>query len=78
MCLTGPDGKIAHAEIKIGDSLIMLADESIERGNHSPQSLGGTPMYIALYVGDVDSVAQKAVAAGAKPVWKNNFSISLV
>lgn len=63
--LTGPDGKIAHAEIKIGDSLIMLADESVEWDNRSPQTLGGTGIYIALYVSDVDAVAQSAVAAGA-------------
>ena len=66
MRLDGPDGKIAHAEIKIGDSVIMLADESVERGNSSPQTLGGTGVFIALYVPDVDAVAQKAVAAGAK------------
>jgi PhnB protein len=66
MCLTGPDGKIAHAEIKIGDSLIMLADESLPMGNRSPQTLGGTPAYLALYVADVDAVVQSAVAAGAK------------
>jgi PhnB protein len=66
MRLVGPDGKIAHAEIKIGDSLIMLADESLQMGNRSPETLGGTPAYIALYLADVDAVAQKAVAAGAK------------
>ncbi len=66
MRLDGPDGKIAHAEIKIGESLIMLADESGEMNNRSPQTVGGTGVYIALYVPDVDAVAQKAVAAGAK------------
>ena len=66
MRLAGPDGKIAHAEIKIGDSLIMLADESLESGSRSPQTLGGTPVFLALYVADVDAVAQNAVAAGAK------------
>ncbi len=65
MRLPGPDGKIAHAEIKIGDSIIMLADESLEWENRSPQALGGTGVYIALYVDDVDAVAQTAVAAGA-------------
>jgi PhnB protein len=63
-----PDGKIGHAEIKIGDSTIMLADESPERGSRSPQSLGGTPVSILLYVEKVDAVTQQAVAAGAKVV----------
>jgi len=65
MRLAMPEGKIAHAEIKIGDSLLMLADESLEWENRSPQTLGGTGVYIALYVADVDAVAQSAVAAGA-------------
>ena len=64
-------GKIGHAEIKIGDSHIMLGDEMPEMGYSSPQSLGGTPVSIMLYVEDVDTVAAQAVAAGAqvlKPV----------
>jgi PhnB protein len=64
-------GKIGHAEIKIGDSHIMLGDEMPEMGYSSPQSLGGTPVSIMLYVEDVDTVAGQAVAAGAqvlKPV----------
>jgi len=61
-----PDGKIMHAEIKIGDSPIMLADECPEMGARSPQALGGSPVTIALYVEDVDAVAGRAVAAGAK------------
>jgi PhnB protein len=65
MRLPGPDGKIAHAEIKIGDSIIMLADENLEWGNRSPQTLGGSPVMIALYIVDVDTVAHRAVAAGA-------------
>jgi PhnB protein len=59
-----PDGKIAHAELKIGDSMIMLSDEMM--GNKSPQSLGGSPVSLFLYVEDVDSVFNKAVQAGAK------------
>ncbi len=59
-----PDGKIAHAELKIGDSMIMLSDEMMEY--KSPQSLGGSPVSIFLYVEDVDSVFNKAVQAGAK------------
>ena len=66
MQLDGPDGKIAHAEIKIGESLVMLADESPEMNNRSPQTVGGSGVYIVLYVPDVDAVAQRAVAAGAK------------
>lgn len=64
MRLPGPDGKIAHAEIKIGDSIIMIADESVEWDNRGPKTLGGTGVYIALYVADVDTVARDAVAAG--------------
>jgi PhnB protein len=60
-----PSGKIAHAEIRIGNSPIMLADEYPEMGARSPQSLGGTPVSILLYVNDVDVLAAQAVAAGA-------------
>jgi PhnB protein len=59
------DGRIGHAEIKIGDSPIMLADEFPEMGARSPQSLGGSPVSILLYVKDVDAVFTHAVAAGA-------------
>ena len=64
--MTKPDGRIGHAEIKIGDSPIMLADEVPEIGYHSPQSLGSSPVSILLYVEDVDAVFSQAVAAGAK------------
>jgi len=64
--MTQPDGKIGHAEIKIGDSPIMLADEVPEMNYRSPQSLGGSPVSILLYVEDVDTVFSQAVAAGAK------------
>lgn len=63
-----PDGRVGHAEIKIGDSVIMLADEHPEIGARSPQSYGGTPVTIHLYVEDVDTVFNQAVAAGAKVV----------
>jgi len=66
MRLPDPGGNIAHAEIRIGDSVIMLADEAPERGNRAPPTVGGTPMYVALYVDDVDAVARQAVAGGAK------------
>lgn len=60
------EGKIGHAEIKIGDSVIMLADEYPDMGIRGPQSLGGSPVAILLYVADVDGVVKGAVAAGAK------------
>ncbi len=64
--MADPGGKIGHAEIKIGDSPIMLADEVPEMGARSPQSLGGSPVSILLYVEDVDALFSQAVAAGAK------------
>ena len=68
MRMGAPDGKVGHAEIQIGDSRVMLADEFPEMGFLSPQSLGGSPVMIHLYVGDVDATAETAVAAGAKIV----------
>ena len=64
--MEGPQGKIAHAEIKIGDSLIMLAEEMPGSGCRSPRSLGGSTVNIFLYVTDVDSTFDQAVKAGAK------------
>src|SRR5712692_9534763 len=64
--MDGPNGKILHAEIKIGDSMIMLSDEMPGTGARSPQSLGGTTAGIFLYVENVDSVFNQAVSAGAK------------
>ncbi len=64
--LADASGKILHAEIRIGDSTIMLAEESLEWGNHSPQSLGGSSVRLALYVEDVDALASRALSAGAK------------
>jgi PhnB protein len=63
--MEGPPGKIGHAEIRIGDSVIMLSDE-MPGGNRAPQSLGGTTASVFLYVTDVDSSFQQAVKAGAK------------
>jgi len=60
-----PDGKIGHAEIKVGDSPIMLADEFAEMGYQGPQSLGGSPVSLMIYVEDVDTIFSQAVAAGA-------------
>ena len=59
-------GKIGHAELKIGDSMIMMADEMPGMGARSPQSLGGTTAAIFLYVTDVDASYKRAVDAGAK------------
>lgn len=61
-----PQGKVTHAEIKIGDSFIMLSDEMPNSGLRSPQSLGGTTASLFLYVNDVDSTFRQAVSAGAK------------
>ena len=63
-----PNGQLGHAELKIGDSPIMLSDEAPEWDARSPQSIGGSPVTISLYVDDVDSVVPTAVAAGAKLV----------
>jgi PhnB protein len=60
-----PDGKIGHAEIKVGNSPIMLADEFPDMGYKGPQSLGGSPVSLMIYVDDVDTVFQQAVDAGA-------------
>lgn len=66
--MPGPGGKIGHAEIKIGDSPIMLADEHPDMGARSPKSIGGSPISIMLYVENVDAFVDKAVKAGAKLV----------
>ncbi|HSD47296.1 MAG TPA: VOC family protein, partial [Pyrinomonadaceae bacterium] len=62
------EGKIGHAEIKIGDSPIMLADEHPEMGNKSPATLGGSPVGIMIYVDDVDRIYNQAIAAGGKEI----------
>jgi PhnB protein len=68
MRFAGPNGKVGHAEVKIGDSRVMLADEFPEMGAVSPQSIGGTPVGLCLYVKDVDALSKQAIAAGAKVV----------
>jgi PhnB protein len=65
MRLEGPGGKLGHAELEIGNSLVMLADEHREMGALAPPTIGGTPVGLHLYLDDVDAVAAKAVAAGA-------------
>ena len=64
--MEGPGGSIHHAEIKIGDSSIMLADEHPEIQALSPKTIGGSPVSIHLYVEDVDAAVERAVTAGAK------------
>ncbi|HKY06821.1 MAG TPA: VOC family protein [Candidatus Binatia bacterium] len=66
--LTAPGGEIGHAEIKIGDSAIMLADPCEQGSFRNPQSLGGSSVGLHIYVEDVDSMFAQAVAAGAKSV----------
>jgi len=66
MRIAQPDGRVGHAELQVGDSVIMLSDEFPEIGARSPQSLGGSPVSIHLYVEDADAIFSQAVAAGAK------------
>jgi PhnB protein len=66
MRMPGPNGKVGHAEISVGDSTVMLADEHPEMGARGPRAFGGTPVSLHLYVPDVDATVNKAVAAGAK------------
>ena len=73
--LDGPDGRVGHAEIRIGDSRLMLADEHPDFGALSPVSVGGSPVNLHLYVDDVDRVVETAASAGAvtlRPV-RNEF-----
>lgn len=65
MHMPSPGGKIGHAELVLGSSVIMLSDEHPEMGVLSPKSVGGTPVMISVYVEDVDAVFDAAVAAGA-------------
>ena len=61
----GPDGKIGHAELQIGNSRIMMADEYPDMGYNGPQTLGGSPIALMIYLADVDAVFNRAVEAGA-------------
>ncbi|MCA1583515.1 MAG: VOC family protein [Acidobacteria bacterium] len=63
--MDAPGGKIGHAEIKIGDSPVMLADEFPEMGARGPHTIGGSPVQLLVYVDDVDRVFPQAIAAGA-------------
>ena len=66
MRMPAPGGRIGHAELQIGDSLIMLADEFPDMGVLGPRSVGGTPVTLSVYVADVDAVFNHAVEAGAQ------------
>ena len=79
--MAGPGGKVMHAEVRIGDRIVMMGDEFPEMGALSPSSIGNTPVTLMLYVKDCDAVFARAVAAGAKPVmppadmfWGDRFS----
>lgn len=63
--MPGPDGKLMHAEVRIGDSVIMLVDENPEYGSIGPIALKGSPVTLHLYVENVDAVYERALAAGA-------------
>jgi PhnB protein len=66
MRMPAPEGKIGHAELQIGDSVLMMADEHPQMGFVGPETIGGTPVSLMLYVEDVDGVWSKAIAAGSK------------
>ncbi len=68
MRLPGPDGRLGHAEITIGDSHVMMADENPDMNARAPKSVGGSPISLLLYVDNVDQTVERAVAAGAKLV----------
>ena len=68
MRMAQPDGRVGHAELQIGDSKVMLADEFPDMNFRGPQALGGSPVHLHLYVEDVDRVVKSAVDAGAKEV----------
>lgn len=66
--MPGPDGKIGHAELEIGSSLIMLSDSFPDMGAPTPKALGGSPVTLMVYVEDVDDVFARAIAGGAKEI----------
>ena len=68
MQLDMPDGTLAHAEMRIGDPVVMLSEESAEWGTKGPLTLGGSPMFLMIYVPDVDAAFARAIAAGATEV----------
>jgi PhnB protein len=64
--LDGPDGKIAHAEVRIAGGVVMMSEENVQMGHKSAQTLGGSPVSLMFYVPDVDRAFQRAIAAGGK------------
>ena len=66
MRMPGPDGMVFHAELELGDSMIMLGDQNPDTDVRGPRALGGTPVMVHVYVEDADSVFERAIAAGAK------------
>lgn len=68
MRMPSPGGKIGHAEIEIGGSVVMLADEAPDMGQLGPRTVGGTPVILSVYVPDVDATYDRALAAGATSV----------
>ena len=68
MRMAAPGGRVGHAELRIGDSRIMLADEFPEMGARSPKAVGGSPVSLHLYVEDVDATVRQAIAAGAREI----------
>jgi uncharacterized glyoxalase superfamily protein PhnB len=67
MSMKGPDGKVMHAELKIGNSIVMLCDEVMNM--KSPKTIGGSPVSFYLYVEDADEAFRKAISAGAKEIY---------
>jgi PhnB protein len=67
--IPGPGGSLMHGELKIGDSMIMIAQEMPEMGSKAPTTLGGTGCYISLYVEDCDAAYQRAIDAGCTPTF---------
>ncbi len=68
MRMARPDGKVGHAEIRIGDSHVMLADEHPDMGHRAPRAYGGSAVSLLVYVPDVDATVKTAIAGGAKVV----------
>ena len=65
MRMAGPGGRVAHAEMRIGDSVVMLADEVPDRGYRGPNGYGGSAVSLMVYLDDVDATFRRAIAAGA-------------
>jgi PhnB protein len=65
LCMKGPDGRVGHAEVSIGDCRVMMADENASMGAYSPEHYGGSPVSLLLYTEDCDAVYATAIAEGA-------------